>query len=56
MRIYEYGRAGAVDRSSKDYDTVRHALHWLVVEDCVCVMGRRDFHFFLVLVSVSASG
>ena len=55
MGIHEYGHAGAVYRSSKDYDAVRHALHWLVVEDGVCVMGRRSLHFFLVLVPMSAS-
>ena len=55
MGIYKCGRARAVYRSSKDDDTVRHALHWLVVEDGVCVMGRRSLHFFLVLVPMSAS-
>ena len=54
--IYRYGHAGAVYRSSKDYDTVRHALHWLVVEDGVCVMGRHGLHFLHVLVSLSVSG
>ena len=55
MGIYECGRARAVYRSSKDDDTVRYALHWLVVEDGVCVMGRHGLHFLHVLVSLSAS-
>ena len=56
MDVYEFGHAGAVYRSSKDYDTVRPALHWLVIEDGVCVTGRRGLHFFLVLVAMSAFG